>query len=95
MSPDEFPGKPLSLAQACARLRFRHLQFLDILGRTRNLRLTAEQMHVTQPAATKILMDIEEILEAKGVAAPPAVITDPVAAEAARRALPAGRRGQY
>ncbi len=65
MSPDEFPGKPLSLAQACARLRFRHLQFLDILGRTRNLRLTAEQMHVTQPAATKILMDIEAILEAR------------------------------
>lgn len=65
MSPDELPGKPLSLAQACARLRFRHLQFLDILGRTRNLRLTAEQMHVTQPAATKILMDIEEILEAR------------------------------
>jgi DNA-binding transcriptional LysR family regulator len=65
MSPEQFPGKPLSLAQACARLRFRHLQFLDILGRTRNLRLTAEQMHVTQPAATKILMDIEEILEAR------------------------------
>mgnify|MGYP002662345699 CR=1 FL=1 len=65
MSSDEFPGKPLSLAQACARLRFRHLQFLDILGRTRNLRLTAEQMHVTQPAATKILMDIEEVLEAR------------------------------
>jgi DNA-binding transcriptional LysR family regulator len=51
--------------QACARLRFRHLQFLDILGRTRNLRLTAEQMHVTQPAATKILQDVEEILEAR------------------------------
>lgn len=65
MTSDEFPGKPLTLAQACARLRFRHLQFLDILGRTRNLRLTAEQMHVTQPAATKILMDIEEILEAR------------------------------
>jgi DNA-binding transcriptional LysR family regulator len=41
------------------------LQFLDILGRTRNLRLTAEQMHVTQPAATKILLDIEEIFEAR------------------------------
>lgn len=59
------PGKPLSMAQACARLRFRHLQFLDILGQTRNLRLTAEQMHITQPAATKILMDIEEILESR------------------------------
>lgn len=58
-------GKPLSMVQACARLRFRHLQFLDILGQTRNLRLTAEQMHITQPAATKILMDIEEILESR------------------------------
>ncbi|KQO24651.1 LysR family transcriptional regulator [Acidovorax sp. Leaf76] len=53
------------MAQVCARLRFRHLQFLDILGQTRNLRLTAEQMHITQPAATKILMDIEEILESR------------------------------
>lgn len=50
------------MAQACGRLRFRHLQFLDILGQTRNLRLAAEQMHITQPAATKMLMDIEEIL---------------------------------
>jgi len=52
------------LAQV-SRLRFRHLQFLDILGTTRNLRLTAEQMHITQPAATKVLMDIEEMLEAR------------------------------
>lgn len=65
MTSDDYSGKPLTFAQACARLRFRHLQFLDILGRTRNLRLTAEQMHVTQPAATKILMDIEDILEAR------------------------------
>jgi DNA-binding transcriptional LysR family regulator len=53
------------MAQACGRLRFRHLQLLHILGQTRNLRLTAEQMHITQPAATKILMDIEEILAAR------------------------------
>lgn len=46
---------------AHGRLRFRHLQFLDILGRTRNLRLAAEQMHITQPAATKILADIEDV----------------------------------
>ncbi|NDY93908.1 LysR substrate-binding domain-containing protein [Ideonella livida] len=56
------PGKPLSLAHACARLRFRHLQFLDALGQTRNLRLAAERLHITQPAATKVLADIEEIL---------------------------------
>ena len=64
MSPDHSPGKPLLLAQV-ARLRFRHLQFLDILGKSRNLRVTAEQMHMTQPAATKVLMDIEEMLEAR------------------------------
>jgi DNA-binding transcriptional LysR family regulator len=58
-------GKPLSITTACSRLRFRHLQFLDILGRTRNLRLTAEQMHMTQPAATKILLDLEEIFDAR------------------------------
>ena len=64
MSADKATGKPLELAQV-ARLRFRHLQFLDILGKTRNLRLTAEQMHMTQPAATKVLMDIEEMLESR------------------------------
>ncbi|KQU81181.1 LysR family transcriptional regulator [Rhizobacter sp. Root16D2] len=64
MSSDKPSGKPLALAQV-SRLRFRHLQFLDILGKTRNLRLTAEQMHITQPAATKVLMDIEEMLESR------------------------------
>ncbi|NUZ04639.1 LysR family transcriptional regulator [Piscinibacter koreensis] len=61
MSQDAPAGKPLVLAQV-SRLRFRHLHFLDILGKTRNLRLTAEQMHMTQPAATKVLMDIEDML---------------------------------
>ena len=65
MSTDTSEGKPLSWAQACARLRFRHLQFIDILGRSRNLRLAAEQMHLTQPAATKMLMDIEALLQAR------------------------------
>jgi DNA-binding transcriptional LysR family regulator len=65
MSSDDFQGKPLSVARACGRLRFRHLQFLDILGRTRNLRITAEHMYITQPAATKMLMDIEDILEVR------------------------------
>lgn len=64
MSPDQTSCKPLVLTQV-TRLRFRHLQFLDILGQTRNLRLTAEQMHMTQPAATKILMDIEDMLESR------------------------------
>jgi DNA-binding transcriptional LysR family regulator len=64
MSSEKSSGRPLVLAQV-SRLRFRHLEFLDILGKTRNLRLTAEQMHITQPAATKLLMDIEEMLESR------------------------------
>jgi DNA-binding transcriptional LysR family regulator len=54
-------GRATLPPSAHGRLRFRHLQFLDILGRTRNLRLAAEQMHITQPAATKILADIEDV----------------------------------
>lgn len=48
-----------------AKLRFRHLQLLDVLGRSRNLRIAAEQLHITQPAATKILSDIEDTLQAR------------------------------
>lgn len=48
-----------------SKLRFRHLQLLELLGRTRNLRAAAEQMHMTQPAATKILGDIETMLGAR------------------------------
>ncbi len=52
-------------ANVLTRLRFRHLQLLDLLGRTRNLRMAAEQMHITQPAATKILSDLEAMLGAQ------------------------------
>ncbi len=51
--------RPLLSATLPSKLRFRHLQLLELLGRTHNLRAAAEQMHVTQPAATKILGDIE------------------------------------
>lgn len=54
----------IAAASMVTKLRFRHLQLLDILGRTRNLRITAEQMHMTQPAATKILADIEALFGA-------------------------------
>ncbi|HEY2000380.1 LysR family transcriptional regulator [Paraburkholderia sp.] len=57
------PAVPAS--NVLTRLRFRHLQLLDILGRTRNLRIAAEQMHMTQPAATKILGDIESMFGAQ------------------------------
>jgi DNA-binding transcriptional LysR family regulator len=55
----------LPASSILTRLRFRHLQLLDILGRTRNLRIAAEQMHMTQPAATKILSDIETMFGAQ------------------------------
>ncbi|ACC71569.1 LysR family transcriptional regulator [Paraburkholderia phymatum] len=54
----------LSITQVLTKLRFRHLQLLELLGRTRNLRIAAEQMHITQPAATKILSDLEAMLGA-------------------------------
>ncbi len=44
------------------QLKFRHLVLLDALAHTKNMRLAAEQMYVTQPAATKTLHDLEELL---------------------------------
>ncbi len=57
--------RPQLSATLPPKLRFRHLQLLELLGRTRNLRAAAEQMHVTQPAATKILGDIETMFGAR------------------------------
>ena len=54
----------LHTSSVLTRLRFRHLQLLDALGRTHNLRIAAEQMHITQPAATKILSDVETMVGA-------------------------------
>jgi DNA-binding transcriptional LysR family regulator len=45
-----------------SRLRFTHLRLLDVLGRTGNLHRAADELHVTQPAATKILRQVEDIL---------------------------------
>ena len=53
-----------SAISALTKLRFRHLQLLELLGRTRNLRIAAEHMHITQPAATKILSDLEAMFGA-------------------------------
>jgi DNA-binding transcriptional LysR family regulator len=51
----------LSLQVLSNRLKFRHLVLLDALGRSRNMHLAAQQMNITQPAATKILQDIEDL----------------------------------
>jgi len=45
-----------------ARLRFRQLQLVSVLGRTHNLNAAAKQMVMTQPAATKMLQEVEDII---------------------------------
>ena len=53
----------LSLQALSTRLKLRHLVLLDALGRSRNMHLAAQQMNITQPAATKILQDIEDMFD--------------------------------
>jgi DNA-binding transcriptional LysR family regulator len=48
--------------KAMARLRFRQLQLVSVLGRTHNLNAAAKQLVMTQPAATKMLREIEDIV---------------------------------
>lgn len=50
-----------SLAPLVRRLRFKHLELLHALDRSRNLHVAAQQMNVTQPAVTKILHDAEDL----------------------------------
>ena len=48
--------------KAMTRLRFRQLQLVSVLGRTHNLNAAAKQMVMTQPAATKMLQEIEDMV---------------------------------
>ncbi|HEY4202749.1 MAG TPA: LysR family transcriptional regulator [Devosiaceae bacterium] len=48
--------------KAMARLRFRQLQLVSVLGRTHNLNAAAKQLVMTQPAATKMLQEVEDIV---------------------------------
>lgn len=50
------------LVRMLGRLRFRHLQLIEVLARTGNMHRAAVEMSITQPAATKILQDVEDIL---------------------------------
>lgn len=45
-----------------ARLKFRQLRLVDVLARVGTLGRAAADLNVTQPAATKILQDLEELL---------------------------------
>lgn len=46
----------------CSWVRFRHLHLLDTLGRTRNMHTAAELMNLSQPALSKMLKEIENML---------------------------------
>jgi DNA-binding transcriptional LysR family regulator len=54
---------PPTLQTLCSRLRYRHLHLLDALGRSHNMHVAAQQLNITQPAATKILQDIEDMFD--------------------------------
>ncbi|WP_420223693.1 LysR family transcriptional regulator [Pigmentiphaga litoralis] len=44
-----------------SRLRLRHLELLDALGETRNIHHAAPRLNLTQPAASKLLQEIETL----------------------------------
>src|SRR5690606_21991908 len=52
-----------SLSRLLGRLRMRHLQLLALLGEHPNVAHCAKRMHVTQPTASKLLREIEDLLE--------------------------------
>jgi DNA-binding transcriptional LysR family regulator len=86
----------MAIPPALFQLRFKHLRLIDILARTGNLHRVATELAITQPAVTKILQDVEQIL---GVSlfdrsARPLVPTDlgRHAVDYARRTLADGER---
>ena len=53
-----------STARLLSRLRLRHLQLLALLGKEPNVARCAKDMHVSQPTASKLLREIEDVLGA-------------------------------
>ncbi len=45
------------------RLRYKHLQMLVLLGDNQNMKRTAEGMHMSQPAASRMLQEIEDMFD--------------------------------
>ncbi len=50
------------LPHMLGRLRLRHLHLIEALSRSGNLHRAASELGITQPAATKALQDIEQVL---------------------------------
>lgn len=48
-----------------ARLRLRHLELLDALGETLNIHQAAPRLHLSQPATSKLLQEVETLYRAR------------------------------
>lgn len=58
-------GNTSELRHLVGRLRMRHLEFLHWLGQDPNLGRTAKRLNMSQPTASKLLLELEEILAAR------------------------------
>lgn len=47
------------------RLRYKHLHMLVVLGNSQNMKRTAEGMYMSQPAASRMLQEIEDMFACK------------------------------
>ena len=69
MSPGARPTRQQSArAQRLDRLRIRHLRFLELVAEHGSLSAAAEQLSISQPAATKMLHELEAAFGAELVA---------------------------
>lgn len=53
---------PVLHERLLARLRLRHLKLIDALAHHAHLRRAAEAVHISQPAATQLLRELEDLL---------------------------------
>lgn len=52
----------IAFSNLCGWLKIKHLMLIDTLAHTHNMHTAAEQMKLTQPALSKMLRDVEDML---------------------------------